>query len=62
MLLPRRPVGRGVGGRIVVLRPANTIRCGADTDPSVYARMIRILITHVLSSVPVNSSLCAHYS
>ncbi|MBM3330569.1 hypothetical protein FJY68_01800 [candidate division WOR-3 bacterium] len=53
----RRPVGRGVGGRIVVLRPANTTRCGADTDASVSARMIRVLITYVLSLVPVTSTL-----
>jgi len=59
---PRRPVGRGVGGRIVVLRLADTIRCGADIIPCVYVRMIRILITRVLSLVPVNSALCAHYS
>jgi hypothetical protein len=49
-LLGRQPVGRGVGGRIVVLRPANTIRCGADIEPSVYVRMIIILITRLYSS------------
>ena len=58
----RRPVGRPLPGRIVVLRPANTIRCGAYVAPCVHLRMIRILITRILSLVPLNSALCAHYS
>jgi len=55
-------VGRGVGGRIVVLGPADTIGCGTDIAPCVCVRMIRILITRILSLVPVSSALCAHYS
>ena len=62
MLPPRRPVGRGVGGRIVVRRPADTIRSGADIDPSVYVRMIRILIMRVFSSGCVTCQFSIHYS
>jgi hypothetical protein len=58
----RQPVDRGVGDGIVVPRPADTIRCGADLIPRVYVRLIRILITRILSPVPVSSALCAHYS
>ena len=59
---PRRPVGRPLHGRIVVPRPADTIRCGADVDPCVYVRMIRVLITRIISPVLPSSALCVHYS
>jgi hypothetical protein len=58
----RQPVGRGVGGRIVVLRTADTIRCGADIAPRIYARMIRILITRLFSSGRVTSQFSTPYS
>ena len=45
----RQPVGRGVGGRIVVRCPADTIPCGADNGPFTHARVIRLIITRVLS-------------
>jgi hypothetical protein len=37
------------------LRLADTMRCGADIDPCVYVRMIRILIKRVVSLFPVSS-------
>jgi hypothetical protein len=55
MLPPKRPVGRPLHGRIVVLRPADTIRCGAYVAPWVCVRMIQIRITRVLSSGSVTS-------
>jgi len=61
-LPPRRPVGRGMGGRIVVLRPADTIGCGTDIDPCIIVRVIRILITRILSLLLVSSVLCTHCS
>ena len=58
----RRPVGRGVGGRIVALRLADTIRCGADIILCVYVRMIRILIKRVFSSGCVTSIFSTPYT
>ena len=54
-------MGRGVGGRIVVLRLADTIRCGADIIPCVHVCMIRILITRVFSSGRVTSQFSTPY-
>jgi hypothetical protein len=58
----RQPVGRGVGGRIVVPRPDDTIRCGADIDSCVCVRMIRVLITRILTHVYASFASSADYS
>jgi len=40
----------------------DTIRCGAHVAPCFYVRMIRILITRILSHVSASSALSAYYS